>query len=290
MTSEPLGALDAGEVPTFSECVVGYRAWTVDGHGQLWPLSSRRRPWTPGINVARCNCARPNSLQFEWSWHDGRRVLEPAPTHPAPDGRCDCGLHSWRRPLRHWQTDDRYASGQRVSGAVASWGHLQVHKTGFRAERACVVTLAYPEQITPDAFAILQQVSDLYRVELVPLADLEHTASDHGSPLPDWVTPPTDATAAHVDEIDVERDSRDPAPDAPLPAPDASIEEVRNPVARHGRRRTRHLGLIGLCVLIVLIAVLTIADHRSTPCHLQITGTGGGGTIEQCVTASHHKH
>jgi hypothetical protein len=287
--SQPPEMVGVQEVPLFSECVLGYRAWTLDRDGQLWPLSSQRRPWAPGINVARCNCENPQSLQFEWSWYDGRRVLEPAPAHAAPDARCDCGLYSWRRPLPQWQDDERFASGQRISGAVASWGHLQVHDSGFRAEHACVVTLAYPEQTTPDALTLLEQVADHYRVDLVPLADLEQAASQHGTPFPDWVTPSSDAIATPLDEIGADRDPFDPAPDAPPPAPDATVEEVGGRRVKDGRRRIRHLGLISVCVMLVLIAVLLIADHRSTPCHVRISGTGGPGTIERCYSVNHHK-
>jgi hypothetical protein len=51
------------------------------------------------------------------------------------------GLYSRRRPQRHWDRDERLASGSRVCGAVASWGQMQVHDPGVRAEQASVVTL-----------------------------------------------------------------------------------------------------------------------------------------------------
>src|SRR5207244_11569045 len=87
----------AGEVPTYSQCVVGYRAWVADAHDALWPIGDHRCAWAPGINTARCNCEGGESLRFTWSVLDGRRVLEPAPMHDAPAASCHCGLYAWRQ-------------------------------------------------------------------------------------------------------------------------------------------------------------------------------------------------
>lgn len=177
-------AAERRDVPTFSECVVGYREWKADAHEQLWPLRSARRPWQPGINVARCNCRTLNSLRFEWSWFEGRRVLEPAPSHAAPDPTCRCGLYSWRRPRKAWYDAPVWGTSRLVVGAVASWGHLQVHAAGIRAECACIVALGYHCDTPPDVIPELERIAVRYRVELVPLAELEQAASCHGTPLP----------------------------------------------------------------------------------------------------------
>jgi hypothetical protein len=65
----------------------------------------------------------------------------------------------------------------------------------------------------------LERIAARYRVELVPLGELEQVASVHGTPLPDTLRPP--ARAPH------------PTPEAdslahpnPVAAPDATIEEV----------------------------------------------------------------
>ena len=178
------------DAPLFSECVIGYRAWQADARDRLWPLSSRRRPWSPGINTARCNCGGTwPSLRFEWSAYEGRRILEPAPEHPAPEQGCECGLYSWRRPRASWREEPGKSTPPRVIGAVASWGALQVHATGFRAEHACVVTIAHHPEVTQDARTTLERIANHYRVELVPIEDLEPAASLHGTPLPDTVGP-----------------------------------------------------------------------------------------------------
>ncbi len=177
------------EVPTFSECVVGYRAWVIDAQDRLWPASDHRAAWVPGVNTARCNCAVRGALSFDWSLRDGRRVLEPHPQHEAPDVDCTCGLYSWRRPRHRWKTAPRLKNGRMVCGAVASWGRLMVHDDGFRAEHACVVTLAYPADTDPEAMDKLRRVAQKYRVDLVGLDQLEEAASRHGSPVPNTIGP-----------------------------------------------------------------------------------------------------
>lgn len=253
------------EVPTFSECVVGYRAWVLDEDDRLWPLTQiggrhgsqsstqpdfatrtttsdeqllfpngKPRAWEQGINTARCNCAGLNGLSFELSWHEGRRVLERVPGHAAPDEECECGLYSWRRPVDAWSHDPRCAAAALVVGAVASWGRLQVHGDGFRAEHACVVTLAYPEDTDPGALTKLHRVASLYHVELVPLSELEEAASRHGTPLPDSLRPDT-APAALESLTDPDVASLDWHLLVSDRSPDATVEEVGSARATHRR-------------------------------------------------------
>ena len=233
-----LDAHAAREVPTFSECVLGYRAWAIDDRDRLWPLSDRRGPWEPGVNTARCNCRYPNALSFEWNWRDGRRVLEPAPGHAAPAEDCVCGLYAWRRPSRPWALDPRFASGRFVCGAVASWGQLQVHHDGVRAQYACVTVLAYPRETDAEAMRILKRVAARYRVELVPLEALEAAASRHASPLPESIHPDSPTTAPNS------------VPGHPPPRP---VPGPRTPsFAISARDR---IGLLWLCVCAFPITV-----------------------------------
>jgi hypothetical protein len=272
------------EVATFSQCVIGYRAWAADHDGQLWPLSSQRRPWNPGVNTARCNCDSRTSLKlrFECSRKDGRLVLESAPEHVAPEVQCECGLYSWRRPRSIWRSEPQYRSAEAVCGAVASWGRLLVHADGFRAEHACVVTLAYPQGASRGAIKTLTAIAARYRVELVPLAELGQAASRHGAPLPDSLRPST--PPATEDTVDA------PLDQAPTPrAPDMTVEEFED----SGRRlpvRKRHLGAIAAVLVVALIAALFLFDHRSKPCHLQIVEIPGAlnATEEQCATSANH--
>ena len=240
------------DVPTFSECVVGYRAWRADTKELLWPLHSTRRPWSPGVNTARCNCRTSSSLRFEWSWHEGRRVLEPAPGHDAPDDHCVCGLYSLRHPRKAWFDTPAWSASRHVVGAVASWGHIQVHNAGFRAEHACIVTLAYHPDTPPDGLQALEQIAARYRVELVPLAELEQAASHHGSPLPESVHPVIHDDARH--EHPTSNGEVEAAFDATMVTGKASAASspADEPMRQTHRIRTYVLnGLLGVAALAI---------------------------------------
>jgi hypothetical protein len=218
-------AATAHDLPLFSECVVGYRRWHADDANRLWPLWASRRPWTPGINTARCNCESSTSLRFEWNEFDGRRVIEPAPEHDAPDEHCECGLYSWRQPRPAWQTDAARSTPPSVIGAVASWGRIQVHADGFRAEHACVVLLAHHPEVGGAELAGLTDISELYRVDIVDVDELEQRALEYGSPLPASVTPapaaliePTPRRPASVPPAAPRREDRAAQPPRPTPA------------------------------------------------------------------------
>ncbi|HVA20342.1 MAG TPA: hypothetical protein VMU55_09210, partial [Solirubrobacteraceae bacterium] len=218
--------LEPRDVPTFGECVVGYRAWALDGQDQLWPLThlgglpepetttqpgsavsltrgGRRvfypngepRPWQPGVNTSRCNCPDLQGTRYGVSWDKGRRVIQPSPGHEAPAEDCACGLYSWRRPVEAWAHDPRACSAGLVAGAVAAWGHMQVCREGFRAEHARVVALAYPPAMSRQALVKVRRAAARYRVDLVALDELQRAASGHGTPLPDAIGQGTDSLA-----------------------------------------------------------------------------------------------
>lgn len=152
------------------------------------------------------------------------------------------------------------------------------------------MTLAYPQQAPPDARAQLARIATRYRVDLVPLSNLEQAASRHGSPHPNTLRPPLAEEANGSGADDTKGVLANVASAPPASTPDASEDEVdRNPLARRRRSvRKRHYGLAFLVVLLALIVIVIILDHRSTPCKLQVSGSGGGGTLEQCISASHH--
>ena len=178
-------SVSAADIPTFSECVIGYRAWRADDEGLLWPVYSRRVPWLPGVNTARCTRSWSHRLALRWLW--GERdlaVFGAATKHDAPAQDCACGLYSWRRPMQRWFEHPALCTPPRIVGAVASWGRLQVHADGFRAQRACVVTLAYPDHV-PRAPSSLGRIAERYRADVVPLSELEQAASRHGTPVPE---------------------------------------------------------------------------------------------------------
>jgi glycine cleavage system H protein len=146
--------------PDYVEAVVGYRAWHVGDDGLLRPWTFTALPWAPGIN--RAVCAR-----------DAR--------HVPPVADCMCGLYALS-DVADRRLDFR---ADQAVGAVAAWGDLEVHRTGFRAEQACIVALALPDRAGVDQRDRLERAAARYGVPLVPAAGLSAEALRHGAPLPD---------------------------------------------------------------------------------------------------------
>jgi glycine cleavage system H lipoate-binding protein len=163
--------------PDFIEPLIGFRAWHLNGDGALvpWALSGAGA-WEPGVNTAVC--------------HAGK-------SHAPPAADCMCGLYalaSSRDPRLHG------LDGQ-IVGAVAAWGDIELHRTGFRAEHAAVVALAEPEGGHPAA----PRAAARYDVPLVPRDELEITARRFGRPVdPSVFEEPAKAAAElHVGETGI---------------------------------------------------------------------------------------
>jgi hypothetical protein len=191
------------DAPVFSECVIGYRQWQVDALDQLWPITVAKRPWAPGVNEAVCDAHHyANSFWMSTQLFYGQQA-EPkhAPAqHKAPHKNCECGLYAWRRIKPQW----RIGEGEllppympHIVGAVAFWGDVRVHREGFRAEKACIVALAYRGD-RPEVAAVVERVAARYGAEAVPLGELEVAASRYGTPLPDTLQPPQPAIYADL--------------------------------------------------------------------------------------------
>jgi glycine cleavage system H protein len=160
--------MSAGDAPDFVEAVVGYRAWHVEADGLLRPWTFTALPWQPGAN--RAVCAR-----------DVR--------HAPPVADCMCGLYALTDP------GDRrldFRADQAV-GAIAAWGDLEVHRTGFRAEHACVTAIALPDRAGYDQREALARAAERYGVPLVAADRLSDEALRHGAPLPEdlWTPAPS---------------------------------------------------------------------------------------------------
>jgi hypothetical protein len=222
--------------PLFSRCVIGYRAWLADAEDRLWPLHARRRPWVPGVNTARCDCKPPIGTTPSHLIWTGPGGFAHAPTHAAPAHDCTCGLYSWREPRARWAERARLP---RVVGAVASWGAIEVHDHGFRAEHACAVVLAWAHD---EDLERLTRIATTYRAELVPLSELRTAALHHGEPLPESLRPaPQDPPTTTPDR-----------PRVVVPAPDLTPDEVPATVAigfdGHPLDQQHHLGFTGFRV------------------------------------------
>jgi glycine cleavage system H protein len=152
--------------PDFVEPVIGFRAWHIDDDGLLRPWTFNRLAWDPGVN--RAQCARD------------RR-------HRPPVTDCMCGLYALTDPSDH----RLHLQGDQAVGAIAAWGDLEVHRTGFRAEHACVVALALPEHADDDQRERLERAAARYDVALVKPRELSAAARRHGAPLDLDLLPPT---------------------------------------------------------------------------------------------------
>jgi glycine cleavage system H lipoate-binding protein len=100
-----------------------------------------------------------------------------------------CGLYALTDP------GDRrldFRADQAV-GAIAAWGELEVHRTGFRAQHACVTALALPDRAGYEQREALARAAERYGVPLVAADRLSDEALRHGAPLPDdlWTPGPT---------------------------------------------------------------------------------------------------
>jgi glycine cleavage system H lipoate-binding protein len=157
-----------GGAPDFLEAVVGYRAWHVEEDGLLRPWTFMALPWQPGAN--RAVCAR-----------DVR--------HSPPVADCMCGLYALTDPADR-RLDFR---ADQAVGAIAAWGDLEVHRSGFRAEHACVTALALPDRAGFEQREALARAAERYGVPLVAADCLSDEALRHGAPLPDdlWAPSPS---------------------------------------------------------------------------------------------------
>lgn len=151
--------------PDFVEAVVGYRAWGLR-HDRLHPVTYSSSPWSVGENRAAC------------------ALRQRSPGHRAPDLACSCGLYGL---FEH--SDPRLRGGGLVLGAIAAWGEIAVHRTGFRAELARVTALAEPTGAQRTGWEALRRAAAVYGVPLVPLEALHGEALRHGAPLPHSALP-----------------------------------------------------------------------------------------------------
>lgn len=146
--------------PDFSAPVLGFRAWRMGDDAALIPWSAGiAGPWVPGINEARC-------------------VQHDTPDHVPPGRSCTCGIYA----LADWR-DHRLLPLEQAVGAIAAWGEVEVHRTGFRAQFACVVALGVPDGCPARHLVALEMAAEHYDVPLVGLADLERIASEYAQPL-----------------------------------------------------------------------------------------------------------
>lgn len=144
--------------------VVAFRNWRVTDAG----LCSLRTGavWRSRELTAEC---RPQRL-----------VDLVLPAHSAPDARCSCGIHAYRRfDPRPSMVDHRG-----VTGVVTLWGRVEREGHGLRAQHARVECLGVYERWASRQKQAVAAVAENLGCELVELQRLPFVAARYADPLP----------------------------------------------------------------------------------------------------------
>jgi len=143
-------------VPVSGMKAIGYRSWRLGWNGQLHSHGAGEFTWEKGENTADCRLGFP---------------------HAAPDPDCDCGLYA------NHHLDGAERGLDRIRGVIVASGNLQVHRDGFRAERAEIVALEQTADADARRRQTEQQAASRYGVQLVPADMLEQVAFEHGDQI-----------------------------------------------------------------------------------------------------------
>lgn len=176
------------DAPDLIQPVIGYRGWNLthprrlpDGQEDEYRLISggpAGAVWEPATNRAECKLLEMARLGRYGATDDQLA----AGYHEAPAPNCACGFYGY----------NDLASGQGgVTGAIAAWGRIEVHRHGFRAEYARVVALALHGGLAfdKDQRKAIEAIAERYGVKAVPLIHLEAEAREHGIAVPEELRP-----------------------------------------------------------------------------------------------------
>jgi hypothetical protein len=150
--------------PDLIHPVAGYRQWRME-EGELRSVHTGDR-WRAGPMTARC--------------HLGTQHTEPP---PVPD--CSCGFYARYTPFARTASA---GTPDLVAGAVALWGHLELHPHGMRGEHVQLLALALPVLPGPKR----RRVTELARalgVPALPARRLREAAERQARPIPPATRP-----------------------------------------------------------------------------------------------------
>ncbi len=112
------------------------------------------------------------SLLFGDGWLDS--------PHASPHPDCKCGIYAYHRPgVRSYVGEWEW-----LEGIVTTWGRVEVHADGLRAEHARVEALALPAPGERSRRASAAAIARALGIELVAAEELGEAAERYGSPLP----------------------------------------------------------------------------------------------------------
>ena len=199
--------------PDAIQPIIGFRSWGVENTIKLKSNGWGNTIWKPGVNVATCQ--RRQILQGASAMQLLAMTARDVPTgdHDAPHEDCECGLYAVHDvPFGHRIYEPV------IFGAVACWGRIASHPTGFRAEKAMIVALGIPGSTVndPDQRLQIDLLASEYRCVAVPMCDLRIEARKHGIEMPEEMRP-------EMPESDLEPGAIAPAAGQPRFASGGSI-------------------------------------------------------------------
>jgi hypothetical protein len=136
------------ELEPVAAAYVGFRHWHVE-HGRLFSIG--RHP----LDDVDCPSGAGAFGRVQWPV-SGLTAL-PCRDGPAPALDCSCGVYATsdlRDPGTAWRSGPHYA--RHVIGAVALWGRVVEHETGYRAQHARPIALldGYEARRVADAYGV----------------------------------------------------------------------------------------------------------------------------------------
>jgi hypothetical protein len=170
----------APTAPDLIEPVAAFREWLIVRGGLTSPYIPYR--WEEPVVHARCFPANRN-LQFGRGW-----LEEP---HEAPHPSCKCGIYAVYAP----RVGTPFPDAERVWGVVTTWGRIEVHSDGMRAQHARIEALALGVGDRRGNESALGRIAAALGVDLVEWEELPEVAADRGRPLPAELTAAAESEA-----------------------------------------------------------------------------------------------
>jgi len=160
--------------PDLIEAVVGFRKWTLKRNRLTSPFIPLR--WEQAEVKAECFPAN-RTLLFGKGWLDV--------PHAAPHPECKCGIYAYHRPPSRGPVP--YVD--RITGIVALWGKIEVHRDGMRAEHARIGALAYLADLGRDHERRVRYIANGLGVDVIEQSALALAAQEYGKRLPAEMIP-----------------------------------------------------------------------------------------------------
>ncbi len=150
------------EPPLYPSALLGWRNWRPRDQGRLYSLGFGHTTWGRGINQFRCR-RHPDA-------------------HALPQGSCECGFYAYH------EVTPLLVGSSVVLGAVLGAGATEIHRDGWRAERAQLIAIYSPRSWDfwdPFLAFRLQESAERYGVPIFEdIRELRQYAESLGAPAP----------------------------------------------------------------------------------------------------------